>query len=252
MYEQEKQMFRDNAQCLLPDAGTVVDLAYDDVTDCWIAVSATNESSWTGLVRTGVTAVSAGSNTKLQATSNVKLNARSTTSPGVDVTLPTYNLKEQIIERGEAAAKLSRITSSFDYVGGFTATTVIGNTAITAVLGLVYPSTVNLRGCVVTGTGIPVSTTIVDVVGTTIYLSAKATAAATLVQVSLTDFPLPVGYEAKTVLINGTAKIEGSTKDFVRLLLHQDIHPLFNFKLSGVQHDCRFNGLGCVVKHKYF
>ena len=217
MYEQEKQMFRDGAQSLLPDSGAVVDLAYDDVTDKWIAASATYESSWTGLVRTGVTAVPAGSNIKVQATSGVKLNARSATSPGVDVTLPAYNLKEEIVKRGEAAAKLSRITSSFDYVGGFTATTVVGNTAVTAVLGLVYPSTVNLRGCVVTGTGIPASTTIVDIVGTTIYLSAKATAAGTLVQVSLTDFPLPVGYEAKTVLIGGTGKIEGSTKDYVRL-----------------------------------
>jgi Concanavalin A-like lectin/glucanases superfamily len=217
MYEQEKQLFRDNAQSLLPESGAVVDLAYDDVTDKWIAASAANESSWVGLVRTGVTAVPAGSNIKLQATSGVKLNARSTTSPGVDVTLPAYNLKEEIVKRGEAAAKLSRITSSFDYVGGFTATTVVGNTAITAVAGLVYPSTVNLRGCVVTGAGIPASTTIVDIVGTTIYLSAKATAAGTLVQISLTDFPLPLGYEAKTVLIGGTGKIEGSTKDYVRL-----------------------------------
>ena len=217
MYEQEKQMFRDGAQSLLPDSGAVVDLAYDDVTDKWIAASAANESSWVGLVRTGVTAVPAGSNIKVQATSGVKLNARSTTNPGVDVTLPAYNLKEEIVKRGEAAAKLSRITSSFDYVGGFTATTVVGNTAITAVLGLVYPATVNLRGCVVTGAGIPASTTIVDIVGTTIYLSAKATAAGTLVQISLTDFPLPVGYEAKSVITAGAIKVEGSTKDFTRL-----------------------------------
>ena len=217
MYEQEKQMFRDGANCLLPDSGAIVDLAYDEVTDKWIAASATNESSWTGLVRTNVTAVPAGSNTKVQAGGGVKLNARSTTSPGVDVTIPPYGLREELVKRGEAAARLSRIPAIFDYVGGFTATTVLGNTAITAVVGLTYPSTVNLRGAVVTGFGIPANTTIVDIVGTTIYLSAKATFSNTLVQISLTDFPLPVGYEAKTVVSAGAVKREGATSDFTRL-----------------------------------
>jgi len=41
MYEQEKHMFRDGAQCLLPDANAISDLTYDDATDKWIAVSTT-------------------------------------------------------------------------------------------------------------------------------------------------------------------------------------------------------------------
>ena len=200
-----------------PDSGAVVDLTYDEVTDKWIAASAANESSWTGLVRTNVTAVPAGSNIKVQAGGGVKLNARSTTSPGVDVTIPAYGLREELVKRAEAAARLSRLIQVFDYIGGFTCTTVNGNTAVTSVAGSGYPAQTTIKNAVVTGSGIPASTYIVDLVSTTAYLSAKATASASAVQVSFTDFVLPVGYETNEVIVGGAGQIEGATKHFTRL-----------------------------------
>ena len=215
MYEQEKQLFRANAKCCLPDSGSILDLTYDDATDKWIAISATNESEWSGLVRTSVTAVPAGSYSKASAASGVQLLARTTTSPGVDITIPAYGLREELVKRAEAAARLNAQPATFDYVGGFTATTVTGNTAITSVAGLTYPT--SYIGARVSGSGIPANTTVVAVSGTTIYLSAAATASASNVQISFVDYALPVGYEAKEVSLAGAAQREGSTSQFVRL-----------------------------------
>ena len=215
MYEQEKQMFRDGAQVCLPDAGAIVDLTYDDATDKWIAVSATNESEWSGLVRTSVTASPAGSYTKVFAASGVQLQARSTTNPGVDITIPSYGLREELVNRSQAAARLARNMVVFDYVGGFTANTTTGATSITSVASLAYP--VSYVGARISGAGIPANTTVVAVSGTTIYMSAAATATASAVQISFVDFTLPVGYEAKNVLSAGATKVEGATKDFTRL-----------------------------------
>jgi len=215
MYEQEKQMFREGAQVTLPDAGAVVDLAYDDLTDKWIAVSAANESEWSGLVRTSVTPVPAGSYTRVSAASGVQLLARTTTSPGVDISAPAQNLREELIKRGEAAARLNAQLATFDYVGGFTATTASGSTAITSVASLTYP--VSPVGARVTGAGIPADTFVAALVGTTAYLTKAATASASAVQISFTDFILPPGMEARSVLSGGANRVEGATKDFTRL-----------------------------------
>ena len=216
MYEQEKQMFRANAQSVLPDAGSIVDMAYDDATDRWVAVSAANESYWTGLVRNKVVAVPAGSYTKIVATSGIELAARSTTNPGVDVTIPAYGLREELVKRSEAAARLGKELSTFDYVGGFTANTTSGSTAITVTgSGITYPA--SYIGARISGSGIPANTTIVAVSGTTLYLSAAATATATTVSITFLDFALPMGMETKTVMSAGSVKQEGSTKDYTRL-----------------------------------
>lgn len=215
MYEQEKQMFREGAQVCLPDAGNIADLAYDDATDKWIAVSAANESEWSGLVRTSVTPVPAGSYTRTVARSGVQLLARSTTNPGVDITIPAYGLREELVNRSEAAARMNAQLATYDYAGGFTATTVTGNTAITAVAGITYP--VAYIGARISGSGIPANTTIVAVSGTTIYLSAAATASASAVAISFVDFILPVGMEAREVSLAGVAQREGATAQYTRL-----------------------------------
>ncbi len=215
MYEQEKQLFRAGAQSVLPDSGSIVDMAYDDATDRWVAISATNESYWTGLVRNSVTPVPAGSFTRVVAGSGVELAARSTTNPGVDVTIPAYGLREELVKRAEAAARLTKELVTYDYVGGFTANTTTGNTAITNVSTITYPA--SYIGARISGSGIPANTTIVAVSGTTIYLSAAATATATGVSISFLDFELPVGMEAKTVISAGAIRVEGATKDFTRL-----------------------------------
>jgi hypothetical protein len=215
MFEQEKQLFRAGALLVLPDSGAIVDMAYDDATDRWVAISAANESYWTGLVRNSVQAVPSGSFSRVVAGSGIELAARITTNPGVDVTIPAYGLREELVRRAEAAARLSRELAVYDFVGGFTANTTSGSTAITSVAGLTYPT--SIIGARVSGAGIPANTTIVGVSGTTIYLSAAATATATGVSVSFLDFNLPVGLEAKAVLSAGALRQEGSTKDYTRL-----------------------------------
>jgi hypothetical protein len=115
MYAQEAQMFREGAQVCLPDAGAVVDLAYDELTDRWTSVSATNEASFTGLVRTRTSAVSAGAYTKIAKQSGVRMTARSTTTPGVDIVMPAYGLREELVRRNEAAAAASKTLTVFDF-----------------------------------------------------------------------------------------------------------------------------------------
>jgi len=215
MFEQEKQLFRAGALCVLPDSGALVDMAYDDATDRWVAMSAANESYWTGLVRNSVQAVPAGSFSRVVAGSGLELAARTGTNPGVDVTIPAYGLREELVRRAEAAARLSRELVAFDFVGGFTANTTNGSAAITNVAGLTYPGT--LIGARVSGAGIPANTRIVGVSGTTIYLSAVCTATATGVSVSFLDFNLPVAFEARAVLSAGALRREGSTADYTRL-----------------------------------
>jgi hypothetical protein len=234
MYEQEKHLFRDGAQCLLPDANAIIDLAYDDATDKWIAVSSANESEWSGLVRTSTKAVPSGAYSKVSATSGVKMYGRTTTSPGVDIELPAYGLREQVLKRDQRQDE-----AMFDFLGGFTATTnITAGTSynLTSVAASLYP--VSYVGAVISGSGIPASTSVVGVSGTTIYMSAAATIAASAVQISFTDFILPVGYEAGTVYVDGVMKYEGATRDFTRLFdgfketIRFGVAPAYNAKVQ--------------------
>ena len=125
MYEQEKQMFRASAQVTLPSANSLLDVAYDDLTDTITVVDSGNEASFTGLVRTSTATVPAGTYSKVARGSGVKLAARITTTPGVDITIPSQNLKEEL-KRTEDAARRARLPMTFDYVGGFTGNTTNG------------------------------------------------------------------------------------------------------------------------------
>lgn len=216
MYEQEKEMFRDGAQVTLPDSGAVVDLDYDPVQDKWKVVSAANESSFVGLVQISQAPVPAGSFTHVAHKSGIKLLSRSTTNPGVDITIPAKNALEEFNRRAEDARALARLEERFDYVGGFTATTAVGSALLTSVAGLSIPPTATVRGAQVTGTGIPAGTTILDIQGTTIQLSAACTAAGSGVSVSFTDFILPTGYEAKSANAARAIQYEGALADWTR------------------------------------
>ena len=215
MYEQEKQLFRANAVSVLPDAAAILDMSYDDATDRWVAISTANESYWNGLVRTSVTAVPVGTYSRIVTTSGVELSARITVNPGVDVTIPAYILREELVKRSEPANKLNRQIAVYDYIGGFTGNITTGSTAIASVTNLTYP--VSLVGSRISGTGIPANTTITGVSGTTIYISAAATATTTGLVISLLDFNLPVGFETEGVTSAGVVKQEGATKDYTRL-----------------------------------
>jgi hypothetical protein len=216
MYEQEKFLWMSGYSCTLPDSGAIVDMDYDPMQDKLKVVSASNESSWTGLVRTMTSPVSAGSFSKASHRSGVKLLARSTTNPGVDVTIPAYGLREELVNRAERAAALARNVEPFDWLGGFTANTNINTTTLTSIASVTYPSQTTVNGAVISGTGIPASSTL-TLVGTTGYLSVNATATGTGVSISFTDFILPVGYIAKEVIVNGVGKQEGTTKDWTRV-----------------------------------
>lgn len=215
MYEQEKQLFRENTKCILPDANTVTDLSYDEVNDQWIAISSENESTWTGLVRNSVKTPSAGAFSRVETRAGFKLMARTTTNIGVDVTKPSYGILRNMLRRAEDAARLTQELGVFEFVGGFTATTVNGNVAITSVANLSYPQ--SFIGARVSGSGIPANTTIVGVSGTTIFLSAAATASASNVSISFLDFNLPAGFDPTDVKIAGVTMREGATRDYIKL-----------------------------------
>jgi Concanavalin A-like lectin/glucanases superfamily len=214
MYEQEKQMFRDGAQITLPAATAVLDLAYDEQLDKWVAIQAGNESSFTGLIRTATGTPSAGSFSKVSAQSGVKLMARTTTSPGVDVTVPAYGLREELVRRGEAAAKASKTLTVFDFDAiGFTATTTNTSNQLTIVASVVGTPYIGMG---ITGTGIPANTTISGINGATYMMSAAATATGTVIALGQSTFTLSAGWTTTEVLSAGNSKREGATKDFVR------------------------------------
>lgn len=114
-HSQEKQMFREGAQITLPAATAVVDLHYDEQLDKWVITQATHKSSFTGLIRTAVATPSAGSFSRVAASGGVELTARTTASPGVDVFVPAYGLREELVRRAEAAAKASKTLTVFDF-----------------------------------------------------------------------------------------------------------------------------------------
>lgn len=215
MYEQEKQLFRPGAQSILPDTNAIIDMSYDDATDRWAAISTTNESYWSGLVRNSVTSVPAGSYSKITTNSGVELVSRISTNPGVDVSIPPYALREELVKRAESANKLVNKLSVYDYVGGFTGNITTGSTSILSVTALTYPT--SYIGARISGTGIPANTFITGVSGTTIYISAAASATTTGATITFFDFILPVGMEAKIVMSAGVIRREGPTFDYTRI-----------------------------------
>ena len=218
MYEQEKQMFQSGVQITLPNTENILDLTYDDGTLRVIAVSTSTESYWSGLVRVAAAPASTSSAyTRVAASSGIRLVAQSTTDPGVYISRATSGLNSQLNSRAVPAATRSALLTSYDYVGGVTAISTSGSTVLTSVTGLSVPAAVNLAGTRITGTGIVTGTTITSVVGNAIYLSTATTVSTSSVQVSFVDFPLPIGYETRAVLVAGTAKQEGASATWTRL-----------------------------------
>lgn len=217
MYEQEKQMFQSGVQITLPNTENILDLTYDDVTRRVIVVSTSTESYWSGLVRVAAAPASTSSAyTRVAASSGIRLVAQSTTDSGVYISRATSGLNSQLNSRAVPAANRSALLTSYDYVGGVTAISTSGSTVLTSVTGLSVPAAVNLAGTRITGTGIVTGTTITSVVGNAIYLSTATTVSTSSVQVSFVDFPLPIGYETRAVLVAGTAKQEGASATWTR------------------------------------
>lgn len=115
MFAQERAMFQPNAAVALPLNTAVSDLAYDVDTDRVTAVQGAQSSEWSGLVRVGSIVPRVGTFTRGEANAGVTLLARSTTLPGVDVTIPAQNLRAELVNRAEAAARRAQLAQVFDF-----------------------------------------------------------------------------------------------------------------------------------------
>lgn len=225
MYEQEKQMFRDGAQVTLPDSGSLVDVAYDDLYDRITTVSAANEANFTGLIRTSTATVPAGTYSRVARGSGVKMLSRITTSPGVDITTPSQNLREELVNRSRAAAERARLIEVFDWVGGFTASVtgaqsylVAMSPAFTTWAGTIYPANSTVFGAQISGTGLPAGTIIGSYDATpALRLNQQGTVTNAGVAIAFTDFILPPGYTAVAVMVDGVMTQEGATKAWTRV-----------------------------------
>jgi hypothetical protein len=223
MYAQEQALFQPAAQCCLPDSGAIVQIAYDSMQDRVKVVSAANESTFSGLTMTSYAPASAGSISKASHQSGVKLIARSGTMPGVDVTVPAYGLLSELFNRAERAARLSRTEEVFDWIGGFTAAVSSNTTGLSAfspslTAGSAYPLQTTLVGAQLTASTLPAGASLQNLWNySTGTLSAPIGTGGSAVAFAFTDFILPYGYEAKSVLVNGVFKQEGSTKDWTRI-----------------------------------
>jgi hypothetical protein len=152
----------------------------------------------------------------------IKLLARSTTNPGVDIVVPALNLREELYRKGaEEAARRATLPEPLDWTGAFTANTANTSTSLASVASLVMPAAATLQGAQISGTGIPAADTITSSASaSSLTVSAAATATNTGTTVSFLDFILPAGYEAKDVFSAGALKREsigGNTYDYSKL-----------------------------------
>lgn len=222
-YDQEKQMFREGAQITLPDAGALVDMAYDSRNGTLLVASAANESQFTGLIRTSTSAAAAGSITKIAGSGGTKLIARSTTNPGVDLSMPAQNLKEELATSRKTPVGASDLVD-LDWTGGFTANisnVSNGTNQFASVTGFSAPAQTTVVGAQFTSaSGVAAGSVIASMAPSGAFVphvsSLPFTAVVTGAAIAFIDFILPLGMEAKQVLVNGVAKQEGSTKDYVR------------------------------------
>jgi hypothetical protein len=224
IWSQERAMFRDSAQVTLPDSGSCVDLDYDPDVDRWRVASATNESEFSGLVRTATTPVQSGNISRVAGQRGMKMVARNTYIPGVDITMPALNLREELVRRVvEAAARRATGLEQYDWVGGFTATTNNNNTGYTGVTALSLPAGATVSGAQVVaggpGPAFPAGTLVAFIIGTVGYFDRTVTTSGggQVNAINFVDFILPEGMEARDVFVSGTMKQEGSTKDYTRL-----------------------------------
>lgn len=216
-FQQEREMFGAGVQITLPDNTTLVDGVYDDGRDAWRVGTSGYEAEFVGLVRTFASPVAVGTISRVAGRSGVRLVARAGTQPGVDVTMPSQNLKEELLRRAEDAARIQMPLPPLDWQGAFTATTINGSALLTVSAGsLVLPVGATLQGARISGTGIPAGATVLAVSGAQVQMSAPATATSAGVTVSVQDLILPMGQSPHLVCTAGAGVQEGTGKAWNR------------------------------------
>lgn len=113
IYETEKGLFEANAQCCL--AGTsnaVTALAYDDETDLLHVGTSYGRSAFKGLVRVASEATPVGAIVALAAGAGVIAQAGAT---AVDVYVPAYSLREELLRDAEQMARFGQNLIAHDF-----------------------------------------------------------------------------------------------------------------------------------------
>lgn len=104
IYETELALFQTNAECRVAGTSTAVTaLAYDEETDLLHVGTSSGRSAFKGLVRVASEATPVGAIVALAAGAGVIAQAGAT---AVDVYVPAYSLREELVRRAEQAAKL--------------------------------------------------------------------------------------------------------------------------------------------------
>lgn len=113
IYETERPMFEAGAQCCL--AGTsnaVTALAYDDETNLLHVGTSYGRSAFKGLVRVSSEATPVGAITALSASAGVIVQGGAT---AVDVYVPAYTLREELLRDAEQMAKFGQNLIAHDF-----------------------------------------------------------------------------------------------------------------------------------------
>jgi len=121
IYETERPMFEANAQCCL--AGTsnaVTALAYDEDTDLLHVGTSYGRSAFKGLVRVSSEATPVGAITALAASAGVVVQGGAS---GVDVYVPAYTLREELLRDAEQMARFGQNLIAHDFTATASQTT---------------------------------------------------------------------------------------------------------------------------------
>ena len=210
IYRTELPLFQTGAQCTLAGTSTAVTaLAYSEDTDTLHVGTSWGRSAFKDLLRIESEATTVGAITSLSAGMGAVLTGGATAGYYYQ---PAFLLRDEVRRKAEARKALGKVPVFFDFdTIAFTSPTTSGSPTLTgsSVVGTPYV------GMGITGTGIPVGTTLIAVSGATYTMSANATVTnAGAVSIGQSSYTLQQGYTAKAVYSAGTLKRVGSTKDY--------------------------------------
>ncbi|SEJ46790.1 hypothetical protein SAMN05216201_10991 [Pseudomonas linyingensis] len=121
IYETERKLFEDNAQCALAGTSSAVTaLTYDEDTDLLHVGTSWGRSAFQGLVRVASEATSVGAVKALSASGGAVAQAGAS---AVDIYVPAYSLREEVERLDDAARALGSrpVFHEFDAITGQTA-----------------------------------------------------------------------------------------------------------------------------------